>query len=157
MPQLLRDYEDYGALAVNWIQFGSSGHVHRPQGGTLGNFWKCIPRHHPQNLHVKTIANTKYVQRAKGNPHIFMYDAGKEAVGENFEVVEGATSNSNEISRVALYHYVTKSRDQYMSKMERGSAMKNHKTIEFFDFVEAEATSDCREAVQLVHSRGHQP
>ena len=156
MPQLLRDYEDYGALAVNWIQFGSSGHVHRPQGGTLGNFWKCIPRHHPQNLHVKTIANTKYVLRVKGNPHMFMYAEGKEAVGENFEVVEGATSKSNEISRVALYHYVTKSKAQYVNKMERGSAMKNHKTIEFFDYVEAEATADCKDAMHLVHFRAQQ-
>lgn len=25
MPALLRDYEQYGGLAVNWIMFGSSG------------------------------------------------------------------------------------------------------------------------------------
>lgn len=155
MPQLLQDFESYGGLAVNWVQFGSSGHLYRPQGSTMGSYWKCIPRQHPENLHVKTIANTKYVQRASG-PHHFAYSEGKLAVNEKFETVEGPKSASNEISRVALYHYVTKSREQYVSKMGRGSAMKNFKTIEFFDETESRATSDCTDAVERMQARSQQ-
>jgi hypothetical protein len=45
--------------------------------------------------------------------------------------------------RVILKHYVLKSLEEYKEKMSRGSAMKNKKTIEFFNFVEKEASSDC--------------
>lgn len=155
MPQLLQDYESYGALAVNWVQFGSSGHLYRPRGSTMASYWKCIPRQHPENLHVKTIANTKYVEAALG-PHHFTFSEGKKAVNENFELVDGPRSDSNEISRIALYHYVTKSREQYLTKMGRGSAMKNFKTIEFFDLTDSRATSDCKDAVEWMQSRGQQ-
>ncbi len=156
MPALLREYEQYGGLAVNWVQFGSSGHVHRPRGGTLANFWKCIPLQHPENLHVKTIANTLYVERASGDPHHFSYMQGKVAVNEKFVPVDGSRTETNEISRVALYHYVTKSRDEYQNKIGRGSAMKNFKTIEFFDSIEQEAVAECRDAMQWANNRVQQ-
>lgn len=154
MPALLHDYEAYGGLAVNWVQFGSSGHVHRPRGGTLANFWKCLPLQHPENLHIKTIVNTLYVEQASGDPHHFSYLQGKVAVNERFVPVEGSRTDTNEISRVALYHYVTKSLDEYQSKIGRGSAMKNFKTIEFFESIESEAVEECREAVHWAHNRG---
>ena len=155
IPALLHEYEEYGGLAVNWVQFGSSGHIHRPSGGTLANFWKCIPLQHPENLHVKTLANTLYVNRASGDPHHFIYNEGKTAVNEMFKPVEGSRSSQNTISRIALYHYVTKSRDEYESKIERGSAMKNFKTIEFFDAVEKEAVEECRDAMQWATTGQH--
>lgn len=153
MPALLHEYEAEAGLVVNWVQFGSSGHIHRPPGGTLANFWKCVPLHHPENLHVKTIANTLYVDRVSGDPHHFLYYEGKTAVNERFEAVEGPRSSQNQISRIALYHYVTKSKDEYRKKIERGSAMKNFKTIEFFDKVETEATEECRDALQWAATR----
>ncbi|KAL3142312.1 hypothetical protein ABBQ38_002653 [Trebouxia sp. C0009 RCD-2024] len=153
LPALLHEYEDEGGLVVNWVQFGSSGHVHRPHGGTLANFWKCVPLHHAENLHVKTIANTLYVDQVSSDPHHFQYLEGKTAVNEKFEPVEGPRSNQNEISRIALYHYVTKSRDEYKKKIERGSAMKNFKTMEFFEKVEEEAIHECRDALDWVKSR----
>ena len=153
MPALLHEYEAEAGLAVNWVQFGSSGHIHRPHGGTLASFWKCIPLQHPENLHVKTIANTLYVDQVSGDPHHFLYFEGKTAVNDKFEVVDGPRSSHHEISRIALYHYVTKSRDEYRKKIERGSAMKNFKTIEFFDKVESEATEECLDAMQWAKTR----
>lgn len=44
MPALLREYEAYGGLGVNWRVFGSSGHIDKPEGGTLANFVTCIPQ-----------------------------------------------------------------------------------------------------------------
>ncbi|KAL3152497.1 hypothetical protein ABBQ32_001532 [Trebouxia sp. C0010 RCD-2024] len=147
MPALLRQYEDYGGLAVNWILFGSSGHIHRPKGGTLANYWKCVPLSHPENLHVKTIANMKYVAHTSGTPHFFFYNEGKAAVNEKFEVVEGARTHKNMIDRVAIYHYVTKSKEEFGSKTARGSGMKNRKQVGFFDAIERYAVDDCRDGM----------
>lgn len=33
LPELLKKYETYGGLAVNWRLFGSSGHITRPKVG----------------------------------------------------------------------------------------------------------------------------
>ena len=155
LPALLHDYEEYGGLAVNWVLFGSSGHIHRPQGGTLANYWKCVPPSHPENLHVKTIANMKYVAHVSGTPHFFHYNEGKTAVNEKFDVVEGARTRKNEIERVVIYHFVTKSKEEFKHKAARGSGMKNHKSEGFFDAVDRLAVEDCRDGMQSAAGRQH--
>lgn len=32
LPEFLNKYKDYGGVVVNWMLFGSSGHVKRPPG-----------------------------------------------------------------------------------------------------------------------------
>lgn len=147
LPEILREYEAYGGLAVNWILFGSSGHIHRPEGSTLANYWACVPPSHPENLHIKTIANMKYVAHASGTPHFFFYNEGKTAVNEKFEVVEGARTHKNMIERVAIYHYVTKSKQEFETKAARGSGMRNHKTEGFFDAINRLSVHDCSQGM----------
>jgi len=36
------------------------------QGGTLRNYWTCLPRWSAHSLHVKTIVNTEHAKAAKG-------------------------------------------------------------------------------------------
>jgi Glycosyltransferase family 92 len=40
LPHMLQNYTQYGGLGLNWVMFGSSGHVKRPQGG-IGNYTMC--------------------------------------------------------------------------------------------------------------------
>lgn len=40
---LLMEYEGFGALALNWVMFGSNGHLQRPRGGVLINYHECLP------------------------------------------------------------------------------------------------------------------
>lgn len=56
---LLRDYEGFGGLAVNWRMFGSSGHVARPPNGTLQSYTACSTPDNVQNTHVKSFVNTR--------------------------------------------------------------------------------------------------
>ena len=153
---LLQEFEAYGGLAVNWVLFGSSGHTHRPEGGTLASYWKCVPQSHPENLHVKTIANMKYVAHVSGTPHFFYYNEGKNAVDETFTIVDGPRTGKNVIERVALYHYVTKSKEEFQNKSARGSGMKNHKPDGFFDAIQTLAVDDCRDGMQWARRRHHQ-
>ncbi len=53
--------------------FGSSGHLHRPAGGALGAYTKCLPADHVENRNIKTIANLAYVDRNGGSSHMFLY------------------------------------------------------------------------------------
>lgn len=148
LPAMLHEYEAYGGLVVNWVLFGSSGHVHRPKGGTLASYTKCLPPSHSMSLHVKTIANMKYVERVAGAPHFFYYNDGKTAVNERFEIVEGAVTRQNLVERVAIHHYVIKSKEDFEMKSARGSAMKNHKPKGWDDAIDRLATNDCGDATQ---------
>lgn len=54
-----QSYEAYGGLVVNWRTFGSSGHVQRPAGSVLSNYWACNKKDDRMNRFIKTIANTR--------------------------------------------------------------------------------------------------
>jgi hypothetical protein len=68
----VQQFEPYGALAVQWVVFGSSGHEERPAGGVLANYWKCLSRENggPMKL-VKLVANTKWAAHPWKDPHTF--------------------------------------------------------------------------------------
>jgi hypothetical protein len=51
--------------------------------------------------------------------------------------------------RIALYHYLTKSRAEYMRKMMRGSAAGNYKSPEFFAAINGLATATCSRGLSL--------
>jgi len=49
----LSQYESQAALGVNWVLFGSSGHLVRPDAGPLASYTACIPQEHWESTHVK--------------------------------------------------------------------------------------------------------
>jgi hypothetical protein len=52
-------------------------------------------------------------------------------------------------TKIALYHYLTKSEQEYMQKMKRGSAAGNYKSPEFFHTINQYATAECTAAIPL--------
>lgn len=52
-------------------------------------------------------------------------------------------------TKIALYHYLTKSEHEYMQKMKRGSAAGNYKSPEFFHTINQYATNTCTAAIPL--------
>jgi len=146
----MRDYEAFGALAINWRIFGSSGFDARPSGGVLSNYVACAPRLSPENALVKVFANTAHVLTVGDDPHTVVFKKeGATTVDEMGRPVKGARTAEPSSSRVALYHYLTKSRAEYGAKMARGSAAGNFKDAAFFDAVNAIATETCTRAVPL--------
>ncbi|KAF6251769.1 glycosyltransferase family 92-domain-containing protein [Scenedesmus sp. NREL 46B-D3] len=146
----MRGYDQYGGLALNWVVFGSSGHKQRPQGGVLVNYRQCLPLQQEQNQHVKVIANTAHLMTIGDNPHRVYYNDMKRfgTVNELGAPVPGPKSPPSH-TKVALYHYLTKSEDEYMQKMRRGSAAGNYKSPEFFTAINGLATERCTGAVPL--------
>ena len=56
---------------MSWVVFGSSGHLKRPPGGVLKNYWRCLAADTPHDRHVKVLANTRYALGASRDPHTF--------------------------------------------------------------------------------------
>lgn len=70
-----------------------------------------------QNNHIKTIANTRWVLRNGYDPHTFVYADGYFTVDEDGEMVPAARTATVKDRRVSLYHYVTRSLEDFSAKV----------------------------------------
>jgi hypothetical protein len=119
LPDLLREYEQFVAVAVNWAVFGSGGHETRPEGLTIENFlWRVRDEGEP-NRHVKAIADPSQVIRCR-NPHYFFYKDRQSAVDENFNPVRFARTEKPSFERLRINHYFTRSDEEFLEKLQKG-------------------------------------
>lgn len=114
---LIEPYRAHGGLTLNWKLIGSNGHIKRPNGGVLKNYYKC-----KKNKHVKTIVNTEFVIAPK-RPHDFSYHEGFFAVDVNYNRVDGPFNDPKDNLYQVAYvnHYILKSYEDFNQKRLRGS------------------------------------
>lgn len=155
LPDFLTAFESVGGLAVSWRVVGPSGHVSRPQGGVLASYRTCTPWDYEDNAEIKSIVNVEHALHPTSDPHSFVYKEGFHAVDAEGNVAQGTRNPAVHAAwrergtppRLALYHYVTKSEEEYRDKMRRGSAMGNRKDEGYFRRIAAAATVPCSEAL----------
>lgn len=119
LPELMREYEAFGGLGINWLLFGSSGHMHRPAESQVTSFVLHTTPDYPPNRHIKSIVQPYYVVRTGLNPHEFVYKRFKFCVNEHFRYIRGAHS-PHSTRLVQLNHYFLRSQDEFRLKIERG-------------------------------------
>ncbi len=115
---ILTDYEDYGALGIHWVEFGSSGHLKRPCNSQIKNFVHRFPLHYPKNMHIKSIVQPERVKYSC-SPHSFIYYPPWNCVDENFFPVVGDVAPFT-AETIQLNHYFYRSQEDYCYKVERG-------------------------------------
>ena len=143
LVEFLREYEDAGALAVNWRQFGSSGHIERPAGRVVDNYVFCYAADSDNNKHVKLFGNMLFMDRMQC-PHTALYTDERFAVNENMVRVDGPFTKTISMQKYVLHHYVTRSLEDFERKVARGTAHGAvSKDIGFFKGVNKEAKSLC--------------
>lgn len=164
IPTALQTFEDVGGLAVSWRTVGPSGHLVRPEEGMILSYRYCTPWSHPDNSEIKTIVHVKYVSHPTTDPHTFVYLNDTFAVDFQNRRVDGHIDpyiaedwrNLKKAPALALYHYVTKSKEDFSLKTRRGSAMGNRKGWKFYETVERAADQYCNEAVEACARAGLQ-
>jgi hypothetical protein len=114
---ILRRFETFPALAVNWIYFGSNGRLARPEGGVLETYTRrsAVP-----NRHVKSIVNPRRVIKY-GNSHHWFYSHAALPVNTQGTPVYGSFSEPAVADVLRINHYYSKSREEFMAK----AAMKS--------------------------------
>ncbi len=142
---LMDNMMDVGGLALNWRIVGPSGHTTKPTGSVLESYQLCTPWKYHENEEIKSIVNTKYAVKPLSDPHTFEYQPGYYAVDcLKRRVVGGRHPQGIENPPLyALYHFVTKSWEEYREKMRRGSAMGNRKTKAYFRHIQDIGTVPC--------------
>lgn len=126
VADVLDKFTNYASLQVNWVLFGSSDHIHRPEGLVIENYTHSSPYSYKENLHTKAIVQPSMVRRAGSNPHYFVPRPGFCAVGENFEGVPNAWSKTHNVESLQLNHYTLKSLAEFQAKITKGRADAAH-------------------------------
>ena len=118
---LLQQFEVFGGLGVNWLLFGSSGHLTPPVGLTIENYLRRAEKTHEINRHVKSIIQPAKTASTGGSAHHFFYKPPFFCVNERKEPIPSAYSpHSSEL--IQLNHYFSRSLEEYSVKMTRGRA-----------------------------------
>jgi hypothetical protein len=109
------------ALAINCRYFGSSFHEKLPPGLVTNNFIRSDPS---TNYHVKVIVTPERV-RAYYNTHNFIFNGLTSAVNYLGKPVRGTYAVNADQYDIEISHYVYRSKDDYLSKLEMGFADKD--------------------------------
>ena len=112
---LMRDYEAFSALSLNWDAFGSSGHLSRPQG--------LVTKNYRQSLGYTSIAKC-IVRPAQVNmgftSHHFLYKEGGAVNADGMPAFGGFAPIA--VDKVCLNHYSFRSQQDYEEKLNKSDA-----------------------------------
>lgn len=119
------DNKAVGGCVVNWLCYGSNGHLTKPKGLVIDNYLMRGEDNFRSNKNYKTIVNPRRVV-AYVNPHFPVYKKHFYGVTTSLKKVIGFI-NDGDYSKLRINHYFTKSKEEYISKMQRGEADKSDK------------------------------
>ena len=123
LPTFLDAYEGTNGLGINWLLFGPSGHDRRPSGLTVESYVLRAAEEHPDNRHIKTIADPRRIVGTGLNPHYFVFADGRSVLDERRAPIPvGAFSRAHRSERIRINHYFTRSREELAAKLARGRA-----------------------------------
>ena len=116
-----KTYANHSAILLQWLVFGPSGHQKRPDGLVMENYDRRLPYDRAVNHHVKSLVRTKHVQNVGSTPHII--NVSGSTCNTRGEVVYSYAAQSAECHDVmSVYHYYTKSAEDWDLKRRRGKA-----------------------------------
>ena len=110
----------FAQLVIGWEQYGSSGHKKKPKGLVIENY----KYHAAKSWGVKSIVNPRLVYETI-NPHT--HEVAGFSIDENGKKLGriDQTENRNITThKIRVNHYVTKSYDEYINRMNQGSVSK---------------------------------
>lgn len=113
LQALLKKYDEYASLSVNWRMFGSSKVDHIPDGKLL--IETLTGSNASQDFHVKTIVKPRYV-KSFNHAHFAVLKDGYGQVTENFEYFSGPFVPKESRNIVRINHYWARDYDFFKSK-----------------------------------------
>jgi len=125
LPNILKQYEAYPAVAVHWVLFGSDGHKERPEGLVISNYKRsqgCV------NPVIKSIVDPRRIKgmASPPSPHHWIYrkhfsKKQTRAVNERRQEVPATISKVEPCADVLrINHYWSKSYEDGAAKLARG-------------------------------------
>ena len=111
LPELLKNYESFGGIGVNWQVFGTSHVAKIPEGSRLiERLTQKLPETQGINHHIKSIVQPHLVERCE-SPHFVIYKPGYCQVNTQAIPFEGLLSPTVELDILRINHYIL--RDEF--------------------------------------------
>lgn len=115
----LKYFKSANSIGINWLLFGTSGHVKQPNGLLTENFIKSDSK---LNNHVKTIVRPHNV-RYCNNPHFYVMDNSNKCYSGNGTKMAMCPFNKQPMSflnaPIYIAHYYTQSEEEYLRRKTR--------------------------------------
>ncbi|MBO7560155.1 MAG: glycosyltransferase family 92 protein [Alphaproteobacteria bacterium] len=109
--------QNFAQLVVTWVIYGSSGHIHKPDGLVIENY-----KHHAKKTWgVKSIVNPRLLVEYKSLHANFIAGWTIDNNGKKLGYIN-QTNNPPAYDKLRINHYYTKSYDEYIARLNRGSA-----------------------------------
>ena len=132
LKAVLKDYEEFPGIGVNWVVYGPCGHKTKPSGGLCKNYrYSFENKNHEMNCRIKSVIQPKKTMSVKSTHHCW-YKKGRYAVDENKEEIVGDVLYApkstmkctmfNSCNFLRINHYWTKSEEELRIKCQRGYA-----------------------------------
>lgn len=133
LPQILKDFDNYAGLAINWVIYGSSGHKKRPAGNIKDNYLYRSEYSYGNNGHVKCFVKPKLIERPTTS-HSFSCKEN-QIVNENFQPVNDSPISPFSGNKIIINHYYCKSVEDFENKIKKGKADSetNNRSFEQFE------------------------
>jgi len=120
IPEYLNKLENFTAIEINWLIYGSSNEKVKKEGGVMERFKYHAPFDHIKNRYVKNIVNPR---------RIFSFTACHDVAHISGQIVDAygnpkkRNSHFNEPSHdvIRINHYPVKSYEEFLMKKSRGS------------------------------------
>ena len=113
-------HKDMGALALNWIIFGSGNNETKQEGLVIERFKYRSEKDFDRNHHIKSIVNPRKVTVFR-NPHFAFLQKGYHSYSVTGEQVEDAFVENISLD-IRINHYFCKSKEEYAAKKVKGFA-----------------------------------
>ena len=111
LKDFLKNYDSYGALAVNWQMYGTSNVSKIPANKLMIEMLNLkAPTDYSANQHVKSIVRPELVRRSKG-PHFCVFNGGSFQVNPDKKTFEGAIAPYVSVNKIRINHYWTRDLD----------------------------------------------
>ena len=129
---VLKKYEEYPGIGVNWVMFGPNGHMKRPEGLVMDNYtttleeknalYNCLTKSVVQPKRVLCVSHTHYAIYKRKR---FPVDTCKNPIDNTNAFIEKAGrafTSENRRDVLRINHYRTKSLEELEEKCSRGYA-----------------------------------
>lgn len=128
IPQFLKRFEDFSAVEINWLIYGSGGEEKKSPEPVMTRFRHHSLPEHPLNRHVKSIVNPRRVVVMTGC-HESARICGQTADSHGNPIKQNFKQRSPQHDVIRINHYAVKSKEEFMEKQNRGRASGSQRTV----------------------------
>lgn len=123
VKDVLKEFEDYASVQMNWHTFGSNGHLKKEPGSVYERFTKRAIDEEVVNNHTQFICQPhRTLALRTADPHHPKLPHNEVSVNTNKEVIQGPFNPNHCFDKLWCAHYINKSLQECEFKHSKGRA-----------------------------------